>query len=189
MSVVDPNGYFTELSMIPYLQSGTKTNTENNNLTMTGGLELEPLKDWHIFFDYTYRYNTRDYWALKVLPQIPNASGDSYDIGTRAEIADGASNSYTRYDMSNQYQSVNLYTNYSFSLADKHNFTVMLGYQEEYYKYKYLYDSVTDILSTSNPSLEMASGDRTVKDTRYAWAPAVISDVSITTLWDVIWWK
>lgn len=170
VSVVDPNGNFTELSMIPYLQSGTETNTENNNLTMTGGLELEPLKDWHIFFDYTYRYNTRDYWALKVLPQIPNASGDSYDIGTRAEIADGASNSYTRYDMNNQYQSVNLYTNYSFSLADKHNFTAMLGYQEEYYKYRYLYDSVTDILSTSNPSLEMASGDRTVKDTRYAWA-------------------
>ena len=170
VSVVDPNGNFTELSMIPYLQSGTNTNTENNNLTMTGGLELEPLKDWHIFFDYTYRYNTRDYWALKVLPQIPNASGDAYDIGTRTEIADGASNSYTRYDMNNQYQSVNLYTNYSFSLADKHNFTVMLGYQEEYYKYKYLYDSVTDILSTSNPSLEMANGDRTVKDTRYAWA-------------------
>lgn len=91
---------------------------------------------------------------MKVLPQIPNASGDSYDIGTRAEIADGASNSYTRYDMNNQYQSVNLYTNYSFSLADKHNFTAMLGYQEESYKYRYLYDSVTDILSTSNPSLE-----------------------------------
>lgn len=133
VSVIDPNGHFTELSMIPYLQSGTKTDTENNNLTLTGGLELEPLKDWHIFFDYTYRYNTRDYWALKVLPEIPNASGDSYDIGTRAEIVNDASNSYTRYDMNNQYQSVNLYTNYSFSLADKHNFTVMLGYQEEYY--------------------------------------------------------
>ena len=170
VSVVDPNGNYTELSMIPYLQSGSNTNTENNNLTLTGGLEVEPIKDWHIYLDYTYRYNTRDYSALRVRPMIPNESGDSYDIGNRTDILGTNNDAYTRYSMNNQYQSVNLYTNYNFSLAEKHNFTVMLGYQEEYYKYRYLYDSVTGIQTTSNPSLEMADGDRTVRDDRYAWA-------------------
>ena len=170
ISVTDPNGHFTEASLIPYLQSGTKTDTENNNLTLTGGLEIEPIKNWHIFVDYTYRYNTQDYWALNVAPDIPRADDVTYDKGTRAEMGVVQNGRYTRRNMNNQYQSLNLYTNYNFSLEDKHNFTFMLGYQEEYYKYRYLYDSVTDLFSTVNPSLEMANGDRTVTDTRYAWA-------------------
>ncbi len=170
ISVIDPNGNFTELSMIPYLQSGTRTDTENNNLTMTGGLDLEPLKNWHIFFDYTYRYNTRDYEAILILPQIPRADGVTYDTGTRSEIVTNSTDTYTRYSRNNQYQSLNLYTNYSFSLEDKHNFTVMLGYQEEYYKYKYLLGQMTDLQYSANPSLEMGDGDLTVTDTRYSWA-------------------
>ena len=171
VSVIDPNNNYTELSMIPYLQSGTNTDTENNNLTMTGGLEIEPIKNWHIFLDYTYRYNTRDYSALLVAPQIPNFSGDGYDVGTRAELGvNNGEGSYTRYDMNNQYQSLNLYTNYNFSLNDKHNFTFMLGYQEEYYKYKYMRAMVTGLTSTSNPNLGLADGDKALTDTRYAWA-------------------
>ena len=171
VSVVDPNGYYTELSMIPYLQSGTFTNTQNNNLTMTGGLELEPIKNWRIFFDYTYRYNTRDYEAKKVLPEIPNADDSGTNTGTRTEIYDGgAVSGYTRSNRNNQYQSLNLYTNYMMTLNDKHNFTFLLGYQEEYYKYKLLSASVTDLQYPSNPSLEMADGDVTLGDTRYGWA-------------------
>ena len=34
ISPIDPNGHFTELTMIPYLQSGTYTNTQKNNLTL-----------------------------------------------------------------------------------------------------------------------------------------------------------
>ena len=171
ISVVDPNGYFTELSMIPYLQSGTNTNTQNNNLTLTGGVEFEPIKNWHIFVDYTYRYNTRDYDATKILPNIPNATDTGTTQGTRTEMyAGGAMSGYTRSNLNNQYQSLNIYTNYNFSLADKHNFTFMLGYQEEYYKYKYLSASVTGLQYEANPSLEMADGDRTLGDQRYAWA-------------------
>ncbi len=169
-SVVDPNGNFTEASMIPYLQSGTNAVTENNNLTMTGGLEFEPIKNWRIFLDYTYRYNTRDYNAVQIAPLIPRADGVTYDVGTRSELGVVEGGKYTRYNMNNQYQSLNLYTNYNLSLNDKHNFTFMLGYQEEYYKYRYLYNQVLDLQYSANPSLEMADGALTVRDTRYAWA-------------------
>ncbi len=170
VSVIDPHGNFTELSMIPYLQSGTETNTENNNLTLTGGLEIQPLKDWHIFLDYTYRYNTRDYWALNVPPQIMDFTGEGYNLGLRDELNMTEGGSYTRYDMNNQYQSLNLYTNYTLSLQEKHNFTFMLGYQEEYYKYNYLRGVVTDLTSTTNPSLQLGNGTPALTDTRYAWA-------------------
>ncbi len=50
VSVIDPNGHFTELSMIPYLQSGTYTDTQRDRFNITAGFELQPLKDWFIFF-------------------------------------------------------------------------------------------------------------------------------------------
>lgn len=166
---IDPNGNFTELTMIPYLQSGTYTTTDKNNLTLTGGLEFNPLKDWRIFFDYTYRQNNTDYEALNVAPMIPGVDGTLYK-GTRDELGVAENGRYTRSSAISQYQSVNLYTNYLLSLADKHNFTFMLGYQEEDYSYKYLYDSVRDLISTTNPSLTLADGNRTVEDTRNGWA-------------------
>lgn len=166
----DPNGNFTELTMIPYLQSGTYTTTEKNNLTLTGGLEMTPLKDWRIFFDYTYRQNNTDYEALNVAPMIPGADGVTLYKGTRDELNVAENGRFTRSSAISQYQSVNLYTNYLFSLADRHNFTLMAGYQEEDYTYKYLYDSVTQLISTTNPSLTLADGTRTVQDIRNGWA-------------------
>ena len=170
LSVVDPNGHFTELSMIPYLQSGTKADTERNALTLTAGLEITPLKNWHIFYDYTYRYRTTDYEAVLIAPNIPRADNVTYDVGARSELGVIPGGSYTRYNTSNQYQSVNLYSNYTFSLADAHNFTVMAGYQEEAYNYKYLSYSADDLISPSNPSLGLTTGDNVVGDSRYGWA-------------------
>ena len=38
------NGNFTELSLVPYLRSGTYTDTQRDNLNLTLGVEIEPLK-------------------------------------------------------------------------------------------------------------------------------------------------
>lgn len=167
---IDPNGNFTELTMIPYLQSGTYTTSQRNNLTLTPGFEIMPLKDWRIFFDYTYRQYNSDYEALNVAPMIPGADGETLYKGTRQELNVAENGRFTRSSTLTRYQSINLYTNYLLSLNDKHNFTFMAGYQEEDYSYKYLYDSVVDLISTTNPSLTLANGTRTVTDTRNGWA-------------------
>ena len=54
---IDPNGHFTELSMVPYLQSGTFTKNKRDRFTITAGLDITPLKDWRIIVDYTYKYS------------------------------------------------------------------------------------------------------------------------------------
>lgn len=166
---VDPNGHFTELTMIPYLQSGTYTNTQRDNLNLTGGLELQPLKDWRIFFDYTYRLGDQGYKALNVAPVIYGADGVSTSKGVRDELGIAKDGRFTRITSQKRYQSVNLYTNYLFSLGN-HNFTVMAGYQEEDYNYSYLKNAVTDLYSTTNPGLGLGSGDKTIVDTRNGWA-------------------
>ena len=46
----------------------------------------------------------------------------------------------------------------------------MAGYQEENYAYSYLYESVTDMISTNNPGLNLGTGEKSTTDTRNGWA-------------------
>ena len=170
VSEVDPNGHFTELTMIPYLQSGTYTNTQDDNMSLTGGFEIQPIKNWRIFVDYTYRNDNEEYEALNVAPQIPGADNETLYKGTRSELNIAANGRFTRSMSKRRYQSVNLYTNYLFTLAEDHNFTLMGGYQEEDNNYSYLFNQVTDLISTTNPGLGLSTGDQTITDTRNGWA-------------------
>ena len=167
---IDPNGHFTELTMIPYLQSGTYTNTQRDRFSLTAGLDIQPVKNWFIFFDYTYKLMDLEYEALNVSPLIYGADGVSTSKGVRDELGVSPDGKFTRYYAHTRYQSINLYSNYLFTLGDKHNFTVMAGYQEENNDYSYMKNSITGLYSTSNPNVGMGTGDKTVVDTRNGWA-------------------
>ena len=170
VSVIDPNGHFTELSMIPYLQSGTYTDTQRDRFNITAGFELQPLKDWFIFFDYTYKQENMEYEALNVAPYIYEQDGVTLTKVARSELGVSADGQFTRAYANTRYQSINLYTNYMFSLADKHNFTVMAGYQEENNDFSWMKNSITGLYSTANPNVSMGTGDKIVVDTRNGWA-------------------
>lgn len=169
VSPIDPNGHFTELTMIPYLQSGTNVNTQKDNINMTVGFEAQPLKNWRIFFDYTYKLGNTEGKALNVAPLIYAADGVTTSKGVRDELGMAKDGRFTRTMSRDRYQSINLYTNYLFSVAD-HNFTLMAGFQEDESDYSYLKNSVNNLYSTSNPGLGLGSGDKTIIDTRNGWA-------------------
>lgn len=170
VSPIDPNGHFTELTMIPYLQSGTYTNTQRDRLNITTGLEFQPVKNWFIFLDYTYKLMNVEYEALNVAPLIYGADGISTSKGVRDELGVSPDGKFTRSYGRTRYQTINLYTNYLFTLADKHNFTLMAGYQEEDSDYSYMKNAITGLYSTTNPNVGMGTGDKTVVDTRNGWA-------------------
>lgn len=170
VSPIDPNGHFTELSMVPYLQSGTYTNNQRDRFNLTTGFEAQPIKNWFIFFDYTYKLMSEEYEALNVSPLIYGADGVSTSKGVRDELGVSPDGKFTRSNGRTRYQSINLYTNYIFTLADKHNFTLMAGYQEEENDYSYMKNSITGLYSTETPNVGMGTGDKTVVDTRNGWA-------------------
>lgn len=170
VSEIDPNGNYTELSMVPYFSSGTYTKTISNQFTITPALEVEPIKNWKIFLDYTYRQNLESYKALNVAPLIYAADGVTTSKGIRADLGASADGKFTRSESTPHYQTLNLYTTYDLTLKKKHNFTLTIGYQQEDYTYSYLKNVVTGVFSTSNPSVSLSSGDQTIIDTRYSWA-------------------
>lgn len=166
---VDPNGNFTELTMIPYLQSGTRTDRTGDGVNATGALVITPLKGWTINAEYTYKMRHGEYEAINVAPQIFASDGVTTSLGVRDELGVYPDGKYTTSMDRTRYQSLNVYTSYNLDLG-KHNATFMLGFQEEDNSYKYLKQTITGLYSTANPNVGMGTGDRTTTDTRNGWA-------------------
>ena len=118
---------------------------------------------------------------------IPGADNETLYKGTRQELGVMENGQFTRSSALSQYQSINLYSNYMFSLADKHNFTVMAGYQEENYAYSYLYESVTDMISTNNPGLNLGTGENPRQILETDGLPEDFSDVLTMIMTDAIY--
>lgn len=167
---IDPNGHFTELSLVPYLQSGTYTDTKRDRFAITAGADINPLKDWYIFVDYTYKYNAMNYEAKNIAPDIYAADGERTSKGVRGEMGVQRDGSYTRRKADTRYQNFNIYTNYSLTIADVHNFSIMAGYQSEESRYSLLGARVTGLYSTTNPGINLGSGATTNEDTRNSWS-------------------
>lgn len=167
---MDDWGNYVEWTMIPYLQSGTFTTTKRNRLDLTGGLTITPLKNWVINLDYTHRIGRNNYEALVVAPDLYNVDGVTTHKGVRDELNVTADGRYARSNTDTDYDSINLYTNYSLTLGENHNLNFLIGYQEENFKRAYLKNSVTGLYSTSSPNVSMGTGDKVVTDTRYSWA-------------------
>lgn len=170
VSPYDLNGNYSELSQVPYLQSGTNTATINTNTVISGGFELEPLKEWRIFLDYTYRKGTTDYEAIATPASFIGIDGTSYKQNTRSELGIPDASSFQRSMAASGYQTINLYSNYNFSFDQKHNFVLLGGYQEENSDYKMLQGHVVGLISTTNPGINLATGDTTPSERRYGWA-------------------
>ncbi|MDD2283944.1 MAG: TonB-dependent receptor [Paludibacter sp.] len=170
VSPYDLNGNFSELSQVPYLQSGTYTETMNTNSIITGGLELEPIKRWKVFFEYTYKKGTTDYEALATPATFIGIDGTSYKQNTRSELGIPDASSFLRSMAASEYQSINLYSNYNFTLAKNHNFILMGGYQEENNQFQMLQARVVGLINTTNPGINLATGDKTPSESRNGWA-------------------
>lgn len=166
---VDPNGNFTELTMIPYLQSGTYTNRQGDGINATGGIVITPLKNWTINADYTYKMRHAEYEAVNVAPNIYASDGVTTSLGVRDELGVYPDGKYTTSMDRTRYQSLNVYTNYVLEIG-KHNANFMVGFQEEDNSYKYLKNTITGLYSFENPNAGMGTGDKTTVDTRNGWA-------------------
>ena len=165
------NGDWSEASMVPYLQSGSKRQTDNTTLSLITGLEAELVKDWKLFIDLNLRETGTDISALKLPGTILGIDGTPILVN-RTEYVLPLKGSYQRFAGNSTYFSPFVYTTYNKSLANKHNFGVTLGYQQESYDYKDLSATSLDLISPARPGINLVTGEKTVTETRNHWATA-----------------
>ena len=67
---------------------------------------------------------------------------------------------------------MNLFAEYSKKLWEKHNFKVMVGYNQEYKHNKYFYAQRKNLISNAIPDLDSGTGDKNLGSTETHWGTA-----------------
>ena len=110
--------------------------------------------------DYTIRSEKRNYdWDYKKY-RIGYGPNDVRELGNTAVY---------RYRMDYDYQVLNLYASLNKQFKD-HQFSGIIGYNQESYDFYRVNTSITDVISSSLPSISLALGSTNTSDSYAGWA-------------------
>jgi TonB-linked SusC/RagA family outer membrane protein len=98
------------------------------------------------FYDYTAVPGTENYYPWTNPSSVTVTNNDDY------------------------YNAFNAFAEYTFSLKEKHNFKVMVGYNQENKHKKYHYAGRKNLIDSSNPSLNLAYGDMAMNGSETHWS-------------------
>ncbi|MDR9447016.1 MAG: TonB-dependent receptor [Balneolaceae bacterium] len=134
---------------------------EYNNFQTTFTARLQVNDMISVNADYTLRDEARDYdWDYK-----------KYAIGYGPDdVREEGNTAVYRYQMEYDYEVLNVYANFASTFAEDHSVSAIAGYNQETYDYYRLNTSITDVISSSLPSVSLSLGDPTVSDEYTGWA-------------------
>ena len=154
--VYDPNGHYVHGNEILQMENGGLDATQQDKFYQQLALEFRPLKGWKIRLEGNY--NTVHYYNhWDVLPiyyydpdqkLIPAAWSGGYAAG-KSDVGDSMSR--------NNYYNGRFFTEYMFTLNDKHDFKFLAGLDMESNRYTSLGAARADLISPLVPSLNNAT--------------------------------
>lgn len=167
----DNNGFHSEPSEIEQLLNGGRQKEEKDIFTAQVQAIFEPIKNWKIIGEAAFRTSNRfEHWDVQKVyfhdvngNQVPLAWSDYAPGNTRVN----------EYVWKENFFNPNIYTEYSRTFADKHNFKFMAGFQAESNNSRDLGGYRNDIITPSLPTIDSSSGDDKITDGGYdTWATA-----------------
>ena len=154
--IYDPNGFLaSDFNYIESLDNGGRHNEQNDIFTNQFKVTITPLKNWNIIGEFNARINND--WTHE--DGNPIYAHDAVDPNqTHIPTYTSRTTSYVyEYSRRTTYLNANVYSNYMFTLADKHNFTALAGMQVEDYRYRDINASRNDEVSTDLPVLNLTT--------------------------------
>ena len=153
LPVYDKNGYFHNSNAeTPAMQLalGGNRNSQSDRIYHQGAFIIEPVKNWLTHVEFNYSTSTWD---------VRETSLPYYNHDVEGNIIDtkGTSSLYQDHKKEN-YLNLNVYSDYSFTIKDVHNFKVMAGFQAEGMKQSFFSAKKYGLLIEDLPELDLTSG-------------------------------
>lgn len=155
-AIYDPNGYLmSDINYIAALRDGGRHKEQKDMLSQQFRFTLTPLKNWNIIGEMNIKTdNNWTHWdQLITYAHYADNPENTYIPGTTSPTKDQVS----EYSLKQTYLNPTLYSNYNFSLDDKHNFAVMAGFQAEIMKYRDVTASRTGLTTPDLPVLDQTT--------------------------------
>lgn len=162
--VTDPNGYYTVESKINQLRNGGEFRDQREFISQQFSLILNPLPGWVINAELNYRTSNRfqhaDYQTVY-----------GYDVKGDPFVIDNATSNVYEYALKRNYFNPNIFTEYSRTFNEAHNFKAMVGFQSEWSRYRNI-SATQDGILAGVPTLNTTSANAKVGGGYYSWATA-----------------
>lgn len=161
--ILDPNGNIYNNALLLFSQGG-KNRIEQNQLVNSTSFVIEPVKGWEINAEINFRQNF--------------ISSDDHHKTVYRTLVDNETkipevHSYPNYfseNMNNDfYNTNNIYSSYNLKI-DRHDLTILGGFQSELYNYKSLDGRRDNIVTDDVPSISTATGQIYLDDSRGHWS-------------------
>ena len=166
--VYDPNGHLMPSMETIAIKEGGNQLTQKNYYTNQLALVFEPIKNWRINLEGNMRtYTNRDHQVIVPI-QAYDASNQPYYIEWDAgvgSISAGMSRIY-EYRYTQDYFTTNIYSDYSWTLGNVHNFHVLGGFNAELTKYDEMSGRGDTLVDFSVPYLSQTTANPIVKGGR-----------------------
>lgn len=153
-SFFGPWGYFsnglTGRNAISYRTQAGEGCTKTDNLRIGGFTKINIVKGLTLNADFTYLQNNMRYKQVNLPVHMMNTwsiTPSETTMSTTTFI--DARRSYTRG------YNTNIYGNYELSIAGKHNFNIMAGFNADESEYEYLRGTYNNILDTNLPEISL----------------------------------
>ena len=169
MPVKHPDGHYAGqgnyTNPIAIMEQGGNAKYRQNDLWMTGAVRITPIKGLVINADYTWNFygrnaneHVRNFYDYTAVPGTENY----YPWTNPSSIT------VSNYD--DYYQAFNVFAEYSLSLAEKHNFKVLVGYNQEKKHNKYHWVGRKNLIDNDTPQINLAYGDTSTSGSESMWA-------------------
>ena len=165
--IYDDNGYlFSDVNYISAFRDGGTQTWKKNILTEQAKITVTPLKGWEIVGETNFRYGYNDDKTIKKQTYSHDKNGKEY-ISTL-----GWKNSeVNEYHKKSSFVNLNLYTSYDRTFANDHHVKILLGTQNERYRYDEFSAGRKDMIVEDLPVLDLTTGsDPTIAGKAANWS-------------------
>ncbi|MBJ7879819.1 SusC/RagA family TonB-linked outer membrane protein [Gelidibacter salicanalis] len=160
--VVMPNGSYSDGSEIPFLLDGGRRLKRDFNTNASVDLIFEPIEDLKIKTSLLYQRETTNISSHTAKVGVIEPDGQERLIQQN--------NSFVRYAYERNYISPNVVVSYEKSFNEKHNFSGLVGFQQERTDYSSVQASKNDLITDNVPSVSTGVGEDNVGDSQGGFA-------------------
>ena len=161
-----PNGRYEDIggTTTAYLEAGGDGRQSNSSINQQLTAQIDLIKDV-LFIKGNYNYQRRDEKTNYALLPV-----DIYDTEEAYDWTINDPSSATINSAIMTHNTYDIFANFTKTFGGKHFFNVIAGFNQEDYRYNLHTLNKTELITTSLPSIGLASGTSTVNESTTTWA-------------------
>lgn len=154
MPIYHPDGHYSGqgnfTNMVALATLNGRTKEQINDLFLTGGITLKPVKNVQVVANYTWN-SASDFWQQHYREYkeygVNGILIGTFPWSTPSKLSEATLNRY--------YYSANVFANYENTFAAKHYVKLTVGYNQEYNHSKYYGTTVKNLIDQEMPAINL----------------------------------